>query len=75
MSRYRIYEEESNQSVEKITKLGASTFVIIIECGYSNEIKDGMIKELSSEPCNEFIAAKCRGLGHRPRCDVTVKLD
>lgn len=38
-------------------------------------MKDGLMKEACTKPCNEFIAAKCRGLGKRYRCDVSVKLD
>lgn len=38
-------------------------------------MKDGLMKEACTKPCNEFIAAKCRGLGQRRKCNVAVKLD
>ena len=33
------------------------------------------MKEACNKTCNEFIAAKCRGLGQRCRSNVIVKLD
>jgi len=38
-------------------------------------MKDGLMKEACTKPCNEFIAAKYRVLDQRRRCNVVVKLD